>query len=95
LFTEPVSQLILEVNANGLYDFWVGMHYYDMTAAGLSGLEDPSLQLKEREHPTSLRIVDFQWMWQAYGTFMVIAILVFLLEVSWHRITSLFVSLVY
>ncbi|EDV54968.2 uncharacterized protein LOC6546554 [Drosophila erecta] len=87
LFTEPVSQLILEVNANGLYDFWVGMHYYDMSAAGLSSLEDPSLQLKERVHPTSLRIGDLQWMWQAYGTFMVIAMLVFLLEVSWHSIT--------
>ncbi|XP_043644214.1 uncharacterized protein LOC122613866 [Drosophila teissieri] len=94
LFTEPVSQLILEVNANGLYDFWVGMHYYDMTAAGLSNLEDPSMQWKERVHPSSLRIVDLQWMWQAYGTLMVISMLVFCLEVSWHRITSLFVSLV-
>ncbi|XP_017125505.1 uncharacterized protein LOC108144865 [Drosophila elegans] len=84
-FAEPVSKLILEVRANGLYQFWVGMHHYDMTEAGLSNMEDPSLRTEEN---TALRLMDLQWVWLAYGTLLAIASLMFLLEIIWSSISS-------
>jgi len=88
LFADPVSKLILDVRANGLYQFWVGMHHYDMTEAGLASMEDPSLRLNKVTETTALRLVDLQWVWLAYGTLLGIAVLIFLLEVFWRSITS-------
>nr|XP_016927501.1 uncharacterized protein LOC108008221 [Drosophila suzukii] len=88
LFADAVSKLILDVRANGLYQFWVGMHHYDMTEAGLASMEDPSLRLNEMIETTALRLVDLQWVWLAYGTLLGIALLIFLLEVFWRSITG-------
>ncbi|KAH8347723.1 hypothetical protein KR084_000590 [Drosophila pseudotakahashii] len=88
LFADPVSKLILDVRANGLYQFWVGMHHYDMVEAGLASLEDPSLRIDAMMQTNALRLVDLQWVWLAYGTLLGIALLVFLLEVFWRSISS-------
>ncbi|XP_016947799.1 uncharacterized protein LOC108023062 [Drosophila biarmipes] len=92
LFADPVSKLILDVRANGLYQFWVGMHHFDMTEAGLASMEDPSLRRNEVMETSALQLVDLQWVWLAYGTLLGIALLIFLLEVSWRSISgSLFI----
>ncbi|XP_017079015.1 uncharacterized protein LOC108113081 [Drosophila eugracilis] len=88
MFAEPVSKLILEVRANGLYQFWVGMHHYDIIEAGLANTEDPSRQLSELKLTIALRVVDLQWVWLAYGALLAIAFLVFLLEVFWGIVSS-------
>ncbi|KAH8401502.1 hypothetical protein KR009_005925 [Drosophila setifemur] len=81
-FAEPVSKLILEVRANGLFEFWVKMHHYDMTEAGLAGLEDPSLMLVH--HIAGLTLGDLQWVWLAYGLMLSVSLTVFLLEINWR-----------
>ncbi|XP_020817962.1 uncharacterized protein LOC110191441 [Drosophila serrata] len=82
---EPVSKLILEIRANGLYQFWVGMHHYDMTEAGLAGLEDPSLT-EDVKGCAALRLDDLQWVWLAYEVLVAVSSLVFLLEMIWKRL---------
>lgn len=84
-FAEPVSKLILEIRANGLYQFWVGMHHYDMAEAGLAGLEDPSLR-EATKQSAALRLDDLQWVWLAYGVLLVVSSLFFLLEICWRRL---------
>ncbi|KAH8252739.1 hypothetical protein KR032_001584 [Drosophila birchii] len=84
-FAEPVSKLILEIRANGLYQFWVGMHHYDMTEAGLASLEDPSLR-EDIKETSALRLDDLQWVWLAYGVLVAVSSLVFLLEIFWKRL---------
>ncbi|XP_017049227.1 uncharacterized protein LOC108093611 [Drosophila ficusphila] len=88
-FAEPVSKLILEVRANGLYQFWVGMHQYDMTQAGLASMENPGLLGVEKH---DLKLADLQWVWLAYGTLLTISLLLFLLEVFWANISPYFSS---
>ncbi|KAH8277775.1 hypothetical protein KR018_006544 [Drosophila ironensis] len=82
--TDAVSKLILEVRANGLYQFWVGMHYYDMTKAGLAGMQDPNVEERESKG-IALQLVDLQWIWLTYGVLVTASVIVFLMEVSWIR----------
>ncbi|KAH8291295.1 hypothetical protein KR054_010396, partial [Drosophila jambulina] len=84
-FAEPVSKLILEIRANGLYQFWVGMHHYDMTEAGLAGLEDPSLREDVKES-AALRLDDLQWVWLGYGVLVTASSVVLLLEILWRSL---------
>ncbi|KAH8331562.1 hypothetical protein KR074_006420 [Drosophila pseudoananassae] len=80
-FIEPVSKLILEVRANGLYQYWVGMHHYDMTEAGLAGIDDPIAQYIQQK--AILRLDDLQWVWLAYGVLVTASTMIFLLEIIW------------
>lgn len=80
-FIEPVSKLILEVRANGLYQFWVGMHHYDMIEAGLAGIDDPIAH--EIQEKAILRLEDLQWVWFAYGVLVTASTIIFLLEITW------------
>lgn len=80
-FIEPVSKLILEVRANGLYQFWVGMHYYDMIEAGLAGIDDPIAQ--DIQQKAILRLEDLQWVWFAYGVLVTVSTVIFLFEITW------------
>nr|XP_017093992.2 uncharacterized protein LOC108123380 [Drosophila bipectinata] len=80
-FIEPVSKLILEVRANGLYQYWVGMHHYDMTEAGLAGIDDPVAQYTQQK--AILRLDDLQWVWLAYGVLVTASTIIFLLEIIW------------
>ncbi|KAH8309131.1 hypothetical protein KR059_006146, partial [Drosophila kikkawai] len=84
-FAEPVSKLILEIRANGLYQFWVGMHHYDMTEAGLASLDDPSLR-ETVKGSKALRLEDLEWVWLAYGGLVAASLAVFLLEMFWRRL---------
>ncbi|XP_022227014.2 uncharacterized protein LOC111077161 [Drosophila obscura] len=87
-FAAPISKLILEARANGIYQYWVGMHHYDMSVAGVASLRDLSLDQTPREaHQTgsALRLIDLQWIWLAYGLLTLISILLFILEIGWQR----------
>ncbi|KAH8233816.1 hypothetical protein KR026_012665, partial [Drosophila bipectinata] len=80
-FIEPVSKLILEVRANGLYQYWVGMHHYDMIEAELAGIDDPIAQCIQQK--AILRLDDLQWVWFAYGVLVTASTIIFLLEIIW------------
>ncbi|XP_001361776.2 uncharacterized protein Ir54a [Drosophila pseudoobscura] len=87
-FEAPISKLILEARANGLYQYWVGMHHYDMSIAGVASLRDLSLDQIHREahqSGTALRLIDLQWIWLAYGLLTLMAVLLFILEIGCQR----------
>lgn len=80
-FEEPLSRLILDVRANGLFQHWVEMHFYDMVAAGLISFSDTI----ERQLPRvggSLRLEDLQWIGFAYASLLSVAATVLVLEVT-------------
>ncbi|BFG04870.1 uncharacterized protein DMAD_03731 [Drosophila madeirensis] len=87
-FEAPINKLILEARASGIYQYWVGMHHYDMSVAGVASLRDLSLQQIQREtHETgsALRLIDLQWIWLAYGVLTLLAVLLFILEIGWQQ----------
>ncbi|SPP74900.1 uncharacterized protein LOC117592565 [Drosophila guanche] len=90
-FEAPINKLILEARASGIYQYWVGMHHYDMSVAGVASLRDLSLQQIQREtHETgsSLRLIDLQWVWLAYGALTLLAVLLFILETGWQQLQA-------
>lgn len=85
-FEQPISRLILDVRASGLYQHWVEMHFYDMVAAGLISFSDP-IQRQLPRVGGSLRLHDLQWISFAFAFLLTIAAIVFALEVIVYKLS--------
>ncbi|KAH8400581.1 hypothetical protein KR222_007237, partial [Zaprionus bogoriensis] len=84
-FEPPISRLIMEVRAMGLYQHWVNMHFYDMVTAGLISFRDP-IKRQQPHVGGSLRLEDLQWVGYAYVALLSLATTVFVLEVILERL---------
>lgn len=83
-FQEPINRLMMDTRANGLFQHWVEMHFYDMAAAGLISFSDP-IDRQTLRIGGSLRVEDLYWIGIGYGVLMTIALTVFGLEVIIKR----------
>ncbi|EDW00667.1 uncharacterized protein LOC6559782 [Drosophila grimshawi] len=84
-FQEPITNLIMDARDFGLFQYWVGMHFYDMAAAGLLSFKDPIERVPQRVKG-ALRLEDLQWIWIFIGALLLLATSVFALEILIKRL---------
>ncbi|XP_068147505.1 uncharacterized protein Ir54a [Drosophila tropicalis] len=85
-FAEPITRLNFAARANGIYQYYVGMHFHDMASAGLVSFNDLSQnQRPEDRHGGTLKLDDLKWISYAYVVLLMFAFLVLAIEIMWKR----------
>ncbi|XP_030382216.1 uncharacterized protein LOC115629765 [Scaptodrosophila lebanonensis] len=80
---EPMNELIMDVRANGIFQYWLERHFFDMAAAGLVSFKDLS---PARNYGGALQLAHLQWIWYAYIILLSIAFCIFVMEIAFNHI---------
>ncbi|XP_002073421.3 uncharacterized protein LOC6651353 [Drosophila willistoni] len=82
IYMEPIMNLIMELDANGLPSHWRKMGFTELIKSGELAFVDLSPHREFR----AMQLMDLQYIWYGFAFMAILSTSVWLMEIVWHRL---------